>query len=83
MSITAVTTPVVGRHVAERPNTCAILVRVLHIFWKNRTREGKIQIIYSFVMILLLPQVFKSKSNYTQHLLHCLDNLKFARIQHL
>jgi hypothetical protein len=31
MSIIAVTTPVVGRHVADRPNTRVILVRVLRI----------------------------------------------------
>jgi hypothetical protein len=49
-SITALTTPVVGRHVAHRLNTCVTLVLVKHILLKNRKREGKIHIIYSFVM---------------------------------
>jgi hypothetical protein len=80
MSITTSTTPVVGRHVAERPNNCVILVRAMHKLLKNRTREGKIHIIYSFVMLLTFPQVFKSKNNYTHHLLHCLVNLHLARI---
>jgi hypothetical protein len=58
MSIISVITPVVGRHITERPNTSVILVRVLHTLVKNRRREGKIHITYSFVMLLPFPQVF-------------------------